>query len=86
MCSFCEKNFFDALAEVLSDALFDLVAGNAFATLIHKKRRSADPKRISNGFCVHLAAQRAQLVADGLTVHLIGSPPFCALIVLKTEK
>nr|DAE66409.1 MAG TPA: zinc finger domain protein [Caudoviricetes sp.] len=86
MCSFCEKNFFDTLAEILSNALFDLVAGNAFAALIHKKRRSADSKRISNGFCVHFAAQCAQLVADGLTVHLIGSPPFRAPIVLKTRK
>lgn len=50
MYSLCEKNFFDTLAEVLGDALLDLIAGNTFATLIHKKRRSTDSKRISNGF------------------------------------
>ena len=86
MYSLCEKNFFDTLAEVLGDALLDLIAGNTFATLIHKKRRSTDSKRISNGFCVHFATQRTQLMADCLTVQPWWSPPFCALIVLKAEK
>ena len=86
MCLFGEKNFFDTPAEVLSDALFDLVTGDSFAAFVHKKRRSADSKGISNGFCVQLATQSAQLVADCFVVPSCGAPPFCALIVLKCTK
>ena len=87
MYSLCEKNFFDTLPKVLGDALLDLIAGNTFATLIHKKApKSLIPRRISNGFCVHFATQRTQLMADCLTVHPWWSPPFCALIVLKVGK
>ena len=56
MCSFGEKNFFDGFAEVVGNALFDLISGNAFAALIHKERRRANFKRVCNGFCIQGAA------------------------------
>nr|DAG63542.1 MAG TPA: hypothetical protein [Caudoviricetes sp.] len=69
MCSFGEKNFFDTLAEVVCNALFDLVSGDALAAFIHEKRGCADFKRICNGFCVQGTTQSTELLANGFAIH-----------------